>query len=71
MFVIIFVGNNFGCECLPLILKEKGGLIKMKKRIFIIKVLRYITTILLLLTLLVIEIKKMTLNLHRLNVEQN
>jgi len=31
---------------------------KMKKRIFVIKVLRYITIILSILTILVIEIKK-------------
>ena len=45
-------------ECLPLILKKKGGLIKMKKRIFVIKVLRYIAIILSLLSLLVAVIKK-------------
>lgn len=45
-------------ECLPLIFKKKGGLIKMKKRIFVIKVLRYIAIILFLLSLLVAVIKK-------------
>ena len=45
-------------------------MIRMKKRLFVIKVLRYIAIILLLLAMLVIVIKKMTLNLFdRLNVE--
>ena len=48
--------RNIWCECRPPILRKKGG-IEMKKRTFIIKVLRLITIILLLLTLLVIAIK--------------
>ena len=48
--------RNIWCECRPPILRKKGG-IEMKKRTFIIKVLRLIAIILLLLTLLVIAIK--------------
>lgn len=43
--------------CLPNLIK-RGGLIKMKKRIFIIKVLRYLSIILLLLIIMIIVIKK-------------
>jgi len=45
----------------------KGGLIKMKKRIFIVKVLRYIAIILLLFTLLVLAIKKWHLIHQKMN----
>ena len=48
--------RNIWCECRPPILRKKGG-IEMKKRTFVIKVLRLIAIILLLLTLLVIAIK--------------
>lgn len=43
--------------CLPFILKKKEGL-KMKKREYNIRLLRYISLILLLLNLLVLVIKK-------------
>lgn len=56
MFVIMYIGT-FDVSVLPPIFDERRN-DKMKKRIFVIKVLHNISLILLLLTLLVTVIKK-------------